>query len=103
MMMIVPIVVTLVGIITDDRAVQWRNPYAPNDRISVSINDDSVDEVGIKMITVIIPIEMTLVGIVTDVSDVHPMKAPRSDDRVRVSIEYWRSWWCTKYQKQQLN
>ena len=68
-MKMIPIVVTLVGIVTDvspEHDMKALLPY----RVRVSIN------AGNKLITVaMIPIEITLVGIITDVSDVHPRKA----------------------------
>ena len=83
-MMMVPMVVTLIGIITDVSDGHPINAELPNDkdtdRVRVSMN------VGNVTIAMIIPMVVTLVGIITDVSDEHDMKAFSPNNRVRVSI-----------------
>jgi hypothetical protein len=73
MTMIIPMIVTLVGMLMVVRAGQSLKAAAPYNCYD---DDDDRDTIIMMMM---IPIEVTLVGIVTDVSKEHEMNALEAD------------------------
>ena len=74
MTMIIPMIVTLVGMLMVVRAEQSLKAAAP-----YNCYDDDDDDRDTIIMMMMIPIEVTLVGIVTDVSKEHEMNALEAD------------------------
>ena len=76
MTMIIPMIVTLVGmsmVVRAEQSLKAQSPYI------VMMNDDDDDDRDTIIMMMMIPIEVTLVGIVTDVSKEHEMNALETD------------------------
>ena len=69
--MVIPMVVTLVGIVTDVSDLHREKAYWPSDRVRVTMMMTMMIIIIIIIVIVIVmtmlPIEVTLVGMVTDV------------------------------------